>query len=636
MKTMARILILSCVILSLAIVAVSPAAAARKKILYVDSYNPQYMWTADITAGIKAVLAARRDVELKIFHMDTKRHKSEKFKKAAAVRAKKLIDSWRPDVVIASDDNAAKYLIAPYYKGSKLPVVFCGLNWDASVYGFPTKNITGMVEVALYRPTVKALKKFTRGSRIGYLASDTVSERKEYNNIVKRFHAHFQSRFVKTFVELKQAFLDLQKSSDLIIIQECRSVKGFDDNEMIRFVNENTRVPTGAMQKYLAHYVLLTFAKVGEEQGRYAARTALAILGGKSPAAIPLTANHQARLYVNMGIARTLGLKIPRELLVNAHLISAVRKKLFYVNSYNKGYKWSDDIEKGLLKALHIRARPDGTFDTSKSEVAFRLFRMNTKINRSETLKKRAALTARAIIEEWQPDIVVTSDDNAAKYLVAPYYKNASLPFVFCGINWDASMYGFPTKNITGMVEVAPVHASIALARRFAKGGRLGFIGADTMTERKNMANFRKRLGLRFTDGALVSTFAGWRKVYLRLQHSVDMLVMLSPAGIRGWHMAWVEKFILANSRIPSVGTGDHLMAYSLLGRVRIAEEQGWWAGKTALRILHGARPVDIPITTNKQSRLYLNMKLAGRLGIKFPMQLINEATFVQDMGEDK
>ncbi len=635
MRPIARSLILCSVILSLVIAAVS-SAAVRKKILYVDSYNPQYMWTAAITAGIKAVLTGRVDVELKIFHMDTKRHKSEKFKKAAAVRAKKLIESWQPDVVIASDDNAAKYLIAPYYNGSNLPFVFCGLNWDASVYGFSNKNITGMVEVALYRPTIKALKKFAHGSRMGYLASDTVSEHKEYDNIVKRFHAHFQTRFVKTFMELKQAFLDLQKNSDLVIMQECRSVQGFDDDKMIRFVNKNTRVPTGAMQKYLAHYVLLTFAKSGEEQGRYAAKTALAILGGKSPGAIPLATNHQARLYVNMRIAKTLRLQIPRELLANAHLISAVRQKLFYVNSYNKGYGWSDDIEKGLMKALHIRARPDGTFDISKSEVEFRLFRMDTKRNRSEAFKKQAALTARAIIEEWQPNIVVISDDNAAKYLVAPYYKNVSLPIVFCGINWDASMYGFPTRNITGMVEVAPVRASIALARRFARGGRLGFIGADTITERKNMANFRKRLGLRFTDGALVSTFADWRRVYLRLQHSTDLLVILSPAGIRGWHKERAAQFILTNTRIPSVGTGDHLMAYALLGRVRIAEEQGWWAGRTALRILHGAKPADIPVTTNKHSKLYLNMRLANRLGIKFPMKLINEATFVRNMDEVK
>jgi hypothetical protein len=30
-----------------------------------------------------------------------------------------------------------------------LPVVFVGVNWDASPYGYPTANVTGSVEVEL-------------------------------------------------------------------------------------------------------------------------------------------------------------------------------------------------------------------------------------------------------------------------------------------------------------------------------------------------------------------------------------------------------------------------------------------------------------------------------------------------------
>jgi hypothetical protein len=31
-----------------------------------------------------------------------------------------------------------------------------------------------------------------------------------------------------------------------------------------------------------------------------------------------------------------------------------------------------------------------------------------------------------------------------------PFFKNASLPFVFCGINWDSTEYGLPCENVTG------------------------------------------------------------------------------------------------------------------------------------------------------------------------------------------
>ena len=51
--------------------------------------------------------------------------------------------------MIASDDNAQKYLVVPYLKGTQVPVIFNGVNWDASAYGFPTSNVTGMIEVEL-------------------------------------------------------------------------------------------------------------------------------------------------------------------------------------------------------------------------------------------------------------------------------------------------------------------------------------------------------------------------------------------------------------------------------------------------------------------------------------------------------
>jgi len=606
----------------------------KKKVLYIDSYHVEYAWSADITAGIESVLGARDDIKLKIFRMDTKRHKSEFYKKKVALKTKALIDSWKPDIVIASDDNASKYLIAPYLKGGTLPVVFCGLNWDASVYGFPATNVTGMIEVALYQQTIDMLRKFARGDRIGYLASDVVTERKALKNISKRFKTDFTVRFVKTFAELKQAFLDLQKETDLILIQECRSVLGFNHRDMIKFINENTMVPTGALQRYRSQYALVTFAKIGREQGEYAARTALEILDGRPVQDIPVVANKKASIYLNMPLAKKLGIRFPLELIENSHLISAEQKKLLYVNSYHKGYKWSDDIENGLLKALQIMARPDGTFDTSRSDVVLKVLRLDSKRRASPAVVRQAALSAKNLIDEWQPDIVVTSDDAAARYLIAPYYKQSKIPFVFCGLNWDASSYGFPTSNITGMVEVSPTLETIAMLKKYAEGIRLGFIAGDNLSNHKIMKNLMQVLDINFSDGKFVSTFTEWQEEYLRLQDTVDMLLWLTCTEVKGWDNKWAYDFILAKTKIPTGCTSDHQVSYTLLGNVKIAEEQGWWAGKTALKILQGASPDDIPITVNKKFRVYLNMVLAKKLGIKFPMNLIEQATFTEQLSD--
>jgi len=630
-KTAATLMVLLAAALALV---VRPAAAQGGKILYVDSYHIEYAWSADITKGVRSVLAGRDDIELRVVRMDTKRNKSEDFKKKAALKVKKIIDQWRPDVVIASDDNAAKYLIVPYYLGGDLPFVFCGLNWDASVYGFPAKNVTGMVEVSLFKPLLDVLRGFARGPRVGYLASDVITERKELANIRKRYPMDMEVRFVKSFAELRAAFRELQRLTDMVVISECRSVRGFDHQDMVAFARENTLVPTGATQRFISQYALVTFSRIGEEQGEYAARTALAILDGASPADFPVVTNKKARIYLNMPLAKKLGIKFPVEMIAGAHLISAEQKKLLYVNSYHRGYQWSDDIERGLLKALDISERPDGTYDTSRSEVRLRVYRMDTKRHQSEAYKRAAARAAKEIIDEWRPDVVLTSDDAAAKYLIAPYFINTGPPFVFCGVNWSAREYGLPARNVTGMVEVSPVKETVATMRPFAAGDRLGYIAADNSTNRKNLRKLKDQLGLVFADGAMVGDFNEWRRQYVRLQDEVDMLLWLTTSVAPGWDEDEARRVILTKTKIPSGSVSDHQARYTLLGRVKIGAEQGWWMGKTALKILEGVSPADIPVTTNTRTLLFLNMELAKRLEIKFPMDMIERAVFVGERVE--
>ncbi len=254
---------------------------------------------------------------------------------------------------------------------------------------------------------------------------------------------------------------------------------------------------------------------------------------------------------------------------------------------------------------------------------------MDTKRHSSEKYQKQAALTAKKIIDTWHPDIILTSDDNAAKYLIAPYYKNSTIPVIFCGVNWNAGVYGFPVKNITGMVEVAPILDTIELLKPYAKGNRLGFIGAKVLSEEKDLNYMKNILHLNFASGALVTNFTAWKKEYLKLQNTVDILVWMTSVGLKGWNKKLAEQFVLEHTKIPSGCIGEHNLRFVLLGKVKIGAEQGWWLGTTALRVLDGTPPADIPLTTNKSSRLYLNMQLAKRLGIKFPMKLLNEATLI-------
>ncbi len=85
--------------------------------------------------------------------------------------------------------------------------------------------------------------------------------------------------------------------------------------------------------------------------------------------------------------------------------------------------------------------------------------------------------------------MVIACDDAAQKYVVSPYLREKEIPVVFCGVNWDASEYGYPASNITGMIEEEPIGRLIDLLQQFAKGRRLGYIAGNTLTQ-KNLLNF--------------------------------------------------------------------------------------------------------------------------------------------------
>jgi len=175
-------------------------ALAAKRVLYVDSYNQGFPWSDGITAAIEDVMKGQ-DVTLRIIRMDTKRNPSDDFKKAAALKVKAMIESFRPNVVIASDDNASKFVIVPYYKNARLPFVFCGVNYSADAYGFPYDNVTGMVELPPAIKLIYSLKYFKRISKVGYLAADTLTERKDGEYTKRDVREDFVERYVSTFSE---------------------------------------------------------------------------------------------------------------------------------------------------------------------------------------------------------------------------------------------------------------------------------------------------------------------------------------------------------------------------------------------------------------------------------------------------
>jgi len=289
-------------------------------------------------------------------------------------------------------------------------------------------------------------------------------------------------------------------------------------------------------------------------------------------------------------------------------------KKILYVDSYHEGYAWSDGITNGIRATLE------------NAGVELKVHRMDTKNYPSEDFKIQAGVKAKAVIEEFKPDVVILSDDNAVKYVLAEFYKEATLPFVYCGLNWDSSLYGLPYKNATGMVEIALTNQLIDKLKQFAKDGSMGYLSADTETEHKNLENYNKLLKLNFTQVAFVKNFAEWKTAFKNMQEEVDILIFENNAGIPDWNDEEAENFALENSEIPSGTLNDWIMKTVLIGYTKVPEEQGEWSAQTALKILDGVSPASIPEVTNKKGDLMLNLKIAKKLNLAFTPAMIRAA----------
>ncbi|MCH9673708.1 MAG: hypothetical protein K0U93_19870 [Gammaproteobacteria bacterium] len=298
---------------------------------------------------------------------------------------------------------------------------------------------------------------------------------------------------------------------------------------------------------------------------------------------------------------------------------AVAEQRCLFVSSYHQGYAWSDGVERGLRSVLETRC-------------TIKQFDMDTKRAQSENQKQSAALAAKAIIDSWQPDVVIAADDNAAKYLVAPFYRNAKLPVVFCGINWTAKEYGFPYSNVTGMVEVAPISPLLNWATKIAGSATVAtYIGADTLTENKNFRRFQtvtERLGIRL-EPRLVDSVHEWLAAYQEAQ-GADFVVLGSHSGINDWDPELIQRRIAVASQKLTVTNHEWMMPFTMFGLTKVAEEQGRWAGLTASAILDGMSPSEIPIIANQTWDVWSNEALLSAAAIRLPRALRKKAKRAQ------
>jgi ABC-type uncharacterized transport system substrate-binding protein len=297
------------------------------------------------------------------------------------------------------------------------------------------------------------------------------------------------------------------------------------------------------------------------------------------------------------------------------------KPKIYYINSYHKGYASSDSIMEGIERVFENK------------NVQLKTFFMDTKRNSSPEFIASQTEKILMEIEEYTPDIILASDDNAVKYVVEPHFKNTNIPVLFCGVNWSASQYGLPTDNITGMLEVLPLkHVLTKMREHYPQAYRLLVLSENTTSERNNkqlLDTLYRSAEFNEVTYSLVNDFAGWQEAFLEGNESSDLIYIPTNGAIRNWNVDEAIAFVKENIKKPVVTCDDFMMLYATFGLTKVASEQGIWIAHKALEILNDKDVKTIKLVKNKKHTCWYNQELSKEIDFKLPEEELKKCNII-------
>jgi ABC-type uncharacterized transport system substrate-binding protein len=303
--------------------------AASYKILVVMSYEENNPWCIQIKGGVDSVFADNSDI--KYFYMDTKKDIEGGVRKAQD--AYELYERFRPDGVIAADDNAQSMFVLPYLKDKvKTPVMFCAVNEEPEKYGYPASNVSGILERNFISESIAFAKQLVPSiNTVGFLTKDSPSGRAIRNQVAIESDTYLVKfagfKLVKTMKETLAVLEEYKKTSDALFITSTNGILDSDgrplDNKQVTttVANYYKKPLIGANDFHVRYGVLCAVVKSGDAQGRMSAKMLLKVLKGAPIKQLPITVNKYGRRMLNVTVMKELGIRPKRRVLVGTQLV---------------------------------------------------------------------------------------------------------------------------------------------------------------------------------------------------------------------------------------------------------------------------------------------------------------------------
>lgn len=286
--------------------------------VYINAYSPGYEWSDRIQRTFEQTI--ENQCRITTYYLDAKKASDKQLKQKGSEIAN-LITLAKPDVVIAVDDAASEFVVQPYLRNGRIPVVYAGINWDPTPYGYPMDNATGMTEIwpthevfRILHHTIKQLNKLT------IISADNALEKTDSYYIEQSARKNaiaVEHIFVRTFDEWKSAVIKAQ-NADAIHLGTNQGIQDWNEAEAIAWLKQNNRRFTFASQDFMRPYVMFSLSKSPEEFGVWAAKLTMALLNGTQPWQIPIIPNQKFTPYINESLLSLTDYTLPAHVKRNA------------------------------------------------------------------------------------------------------------------------------------------------------------------------------------------------------------------------------------------------------------------------------------------------------------------------------
>lgn len=305
-------------------------AATRPKVLVVMSYGDTNPWENEIREGIESVLGSK--AQIKYLYLNTKYD----FTKGAdsARKAFSIYQDFRPDGVIAADDDAQSLFVVPYLRNKvSTPVMFCGVNAEASKYGYPARNVSGILERNHIGESIAFLKQLVPAVKtIAFLApDDTMGKlyKRQIDGEARSYSAKSSHvKLVRTLEEAAEVVGKLKHRSDALFLLSMSSLRDSANNQpsdthIYTTLSHHFGKPIiSASEIEIRHGLLCAVVKSGREQGSTAATMLSKAMSGIPLSLIPVTVNVEGKRMINVSVLKSLGIRPRPMALRGAELVT--------------------------------------------------------------------------------------------------------------------------------------------------------------------------------------------------------------------------------------------------------------------------------------------------------------------------